>query len=36
MAVARLMARWTSRPGTLIAARRLADDPRAPGSVPPR
>ena len=29
MAVARLMARWTSRPGTLIAARRLADDPRA-------
>ena len=23
------MARWTSRPGTLIAARRLADDPRA-------
>jgi hypothetical protein len=29
MAVASLMARWTSRPGTLIAARRLADDPRA-------
>jgi hypothetical protein len=29
MAVARVMARWTSRPGTLIAARRLADDPRA-------
>jgi hypothetical protein len=29
MAVARLMARWTRRPGTLIAARRLADDPRA-------
>ncbi|MGH3402175.1 MAG: FtsX-like permease family protein [Streptosporangiaceae bacterium] len=29
MAVARAMARWTSRPGTLIAARRLADDPRA-------
>jgi hypothetical protein len=29
MAAARLMARWTSRPGTLIAARRLADDPRA-------
>jgi hypothetical protein len=29
MAVARLMARWTSRPGTLIAARRLADDPQA-------
>jgi len=29
MAVAKLMARWTSRPGTLIAARRLADDPKA-------
>jgi hypothetical protein len=29
MAVARAMARWTSRPSTLIAARRLADDPRA-------
>ena len=29
MTVARLMARRTSRPGTLIAARRLADDPRA-------
>jgi hypothetical protein len=29
MASARAMARWTSRPGTLIAARRLADDPRA-------
>jgi hypothetical protein len=29
MVAARLMARWTSRPGTLIAARRLADDPRA-------
>ncbi|MGZ4433852.1 MAG: FtsX-like permease family protein [Trebonia sp.] len=29
MAAARVMARWTSRPGTLIAARRLADDPRA-------
>jgi hypothetical protein len=29
MAAARLMARWTSRPGTLIAARRIADDPRA-------
>jgi FtsX-like permease family len=29
MAVARLMARWTSRPSTLIAARRLADDPQA-------
>jgi hypothetical protein len=29
MAAARAMARWTSRPGTLIAARRLADDPRA-------
>jgi hypothetical protein len=27
MAAARAMARWTSRPGTLIAARRLADDP---------
>ena len=29
MAAARAMARWTSRPGTLIAARRLADNPRA-------
>ena len=29
MAVARVMARRTSRPGALIAARRLADDPRA-------
>ena len=29
MVAARAMARWTSRPGTLIAARRLADDPRA-------
>jgi hypothetical protein len=29
MATARIMARRTSRPGTLIAARRLADDPRA-------
>jgi hypothetical protein len=29
MAAARAMARWTSRPGTLIAARRLADDPKA-------
>jgi hypothetical protein len=29
MAAASAMARWTSRPGTLIAARRLADDPRA-------
>jgi hypothetical protein len=29
MAAATGMARWTSRPGTLIAARRLADDPRA-------
>jgi len=29
MAVARVMARRTSRPGTLIAARRLSDDPRA-------
>ena len=28
-ATARVMARRTSRPGTLIAARRLADDPRA-------
>jgi hypothetical protein len=29
MAAARAMARWTSRPGTLIAACRIADDPRA-------
>jgi hypothetical protein len=29
MAAARLLARWTSRPGTLIAARRIGDDPRA-------
>jgi hypothetical protein len=29
MAAARIMARWTSRPSTLIAARRLADDPNA-------
>ena len=29
MAGARIMARRASRPGTLIAARRLADDPRA-------
>jgi hypothetical protein len=29
MAAAGAMARWTSRPSTLIAARRLADDPRA-------
>jgi hypothetical protein len=29
MVMARGMARWTSRPGTLIAARRLADDPKA-------
>jgi hypothetical protein len=29
MAAARLMARWTRRPGTLIAARRIGDDPRA-------
>jgi hypothetical protein len=29
MATARGMARWTSRPGTLIAARRLADDPKS-------
>ena len=29
MAAARAMARWTSHPGTLLAARRLSDDPRA-------
>ncbi len=29
MAAASGMARWTSRPSTLIAARRIADDPRA-------
>jgi len=29
MATARVMARRTRRPGTLIAARRIADDPRA-------
>src|SRR5260370_2919547 len=29
MAAARAMARWTSRPGTLMAVGRLADDPRA-------
>ena len=29
MAAARAMARWTSRPATLLAAGRLADDPRA-------
>jgi hypothetical protein len=29
MATASAMARWTSRPGTLIAARRISDDPRA-------
>ena len=29
MTAARAMARWTSRPSTLIAASRLADDPRA-------
>jgi hypothetical protein len=29
MGMARVMARRTSRPGTLIAARRIADDPRA-------
>ena len=29
MAAARAMAQWTSRPATLLAARRLADDPRA-------
>jgi hypothetical protein len=29
MAAARVMARWTGRPSTLLAACRLADDPRA-------
>jgi hypothetical protein len=29
MAAARAMTRWTSRPATLLAAGRLADDPRA-------
>jgi len=29
MAAAQVMARWTSRPDTLIAARRIADDPKA-------
>jgi hypothetical protein len=29
MAAAKSMARWTSRPATLIAARRIADDPKA-------
>ena len=29
MATARAMARWTSRPATLLAARRIGDDPRA-------
>ena len=29
MAAARGMARWTSRPAALLAARRLADDPKA-------
>ena len=29
MAAARVMARWTSRPSALLAASRLADDPRA-------
>ena len=29
LAAARAMARWTTRPGTLIAARRLADNPKA-------
>ena len=29
MAAARLLARWTKRPAALIAARRLADDPKA-------
>jgi hypothetical protein len=29
MTATRAMARWTSRPATLLAARRIADDPRA-------
>jgi hypothetical protein len=29
MAAAQVMARWTSHPGTLIATRRIADDPKA-------
>jgi hypothetical protein len=29
MAAARAMARWTSRPATLLAARRIGDDPKA-------
>lgn len=29
MAAAKVMARWTNRPSTLLAARRLADDPKA-------
>ena len=29
MATARAMARWTSRPATLLAARRIGDDPKA-------
>ena len=29
MAAAVAMARWTSRPATLLAARRIGDDPRA-------
>jgi FtsX-like permease family len=29
MAAAQAMARWTSRPGTLLAARRIGDDPKA-------
>jgi hypothetical protein len=29
MATARAMARWTGRPATLLAARRIGDDPRA-------
>jgi hypothetical protein len=29
MVAAKAMARWTSHPGTLIAARRMADDPKA-------
>ena len=29
MAAAQGMARWTSRPATLLAARRIGDDPRA-------
>ena len=37
MTAARAMARWTSRPGTLLAARRIADDPgRVPRGQRPR